>query len=86
MVLSNLVHTTNLVITTKCFNWPIGMNLIAGQIVITDKMEPWLVHITLVGKSLSVEKFGESVATIIGMVNLSNLNGVVGHVVVDDIG
>ena len=57
-------------------------DLIAGQVVVSNEGLTWLVDIEAVWKFLSTEEQGKGIATIVGVVHLTDLNGVIGQVVV----
>jgi len=69
---------------TKCFNWLTGVDFIASQVVVTNKVETGLVNITSEGETLSVQKLWEVVAAIVGVVNLTDLDGVISQEVVNN--
>lgn len=80
------VNTEDHVGTSKSVNWLIGVDLVAGQVVVADKVQSWLVNVTLEWKSLSVQKLREGVTTVVRVVNLTDLNSVVGQEVMHDVG
>jgi hypothetical protein len=49
-------------------------------------VKTWLVDVRSEGELLSLKKLGESVTTIIRVVNFTNLNSIVGHIVMDNEG
>ena len=61
-----------------------GGNLIPGEVVITDVLEPRLSNRECLGEALTLHQEGEVVATIVGVVDFSNLDGVISQEVVDD--
>ena len=71
---------------------PVGVDvrgwcdLIAGQIVVTDEVLAWLVHIEAVWQLLAAKKNGEGVTSVVGVVALANLERVIGQVVVHHVG
>ena len=76
------VDTFNLEDAAKSIDITVWCDLIAGQVVVSNEGLSWLVHIKAVWKFLSTEEEGESVATIVGVMNLTDLNGVIGQIVV----
>ena len=60
-------------------------DLVSGQVVVSDELLSWLVDIKAVWKLSSSQKKGEGVTAIVSMVNLTDLNGVISQVVVDDV-
>jgi len=71
--------------TSKCFNWLTGVDFIASQVIVTNKVETGLVNITSEGEALSVQKLGEVVTAIVGVVNLTDLDGIISQEVVNNI-
>ena len=61
-------------------------DLVASQVVVTDEVLAWLVDIETVWELLSAEEHGESISSVIGVVALTDLEGVIGEIVVDDVG
>jgi len=78
------VHTQDLVVAAVGSDALLGENLVAGQVVVADEVEAGLVDHSLGWKSVSLEHHGESVAAIVRVVHLADLNGVVSQEVVDD--
>lgn len=60
-------------------------DLIGSQVVVTDEVLAWLVHVEAVWKLLSAEEEGEGVTAVVWMVHLANFEGVIGQVVVDGV-
>ena len=83
-VLGRLVHAFNFKDAAVSVNVTRRRNLVAGQIVVTNEGLSWLVDIEAVGELLSTEKEGESVTAIVGVVDFTDLDSVIGQVVVDD--
>jgi hypothetical protein len=67
-------------------NAAIGLNLVAGQVVVSNEGEAGLLHLVAEGHALPPEQEGEAVTSIVGVVHLANLDGVVGEEVVHDEG
>jgi len=78
------VNTVNKVVSAVRDNWLVGVDFIAGQVVVADKIQTWLFDLSLSRQALTVEHLGESVTTIIRVVNFTNLNSVIGQEVVHD--
>jgi len=60
-------------------------DLVAGEVVVSDEGLAWLVHIEAVWELLSAKEQGEGIAAIVRVVNLTDLEGVVGQVVMDNV-
>lgn len=63
-----------------------GRDLVAGQVVVTNEGMARLVHIDAIGQLLAAEVDSESISTVVGLVALTNLEGVVTEIVVHDEG
>jgi len=63
-----------------------GGNLITGQVVVADKALSWLVNIKTIWELLSTKEHSKSVSTVIGEMAITDFEGVIGQVVVDDVG
>ena len=61
-------------------------DLVTGQVVVADEGLTWLVDIETVGQLLSAEKDGEGVSAVVGEVTVTDLESIIGQVVVDDVG
>ena len=61
-------------------------NLIASEVVITDESLAWLVNVEAVRKLTSAESDGETISSIVGAVNFTDLESIVSQVVVDNEG
>lgn len=85
-VLSELINSSDSELTTEGVDGSLGLNLIASKIVISNEVLAWLVDCKALRKLLSLKKKCEGVATIIGVMNLSDLNCIISEVVVDDEG
>ena len=79
------VNTVDKVVAAESNDRLVGVDFIAGQVVITDKVQTWLVDHSLCWQALTVEHFGESITTVIRVVNFTNLNSVIGQEVVHDV-
>lgn len=60
-------------------------DLVAGEVVVADEGLSWLVDIEAVWELLSAEEQGKRIAAIVRVVNLTDLDSVVGKVVVDNV-
>ena len=60
-------------------------DLVGGQVVVADEVLAWLVHIEALWKSLSPEEESEGIAAVVWMVDLTDLEGIISKVVVDDV-
>jgi len=78
------VHAADLVVATIGGDAVFGVDLVAGQVVVADEVEAGLVDHRLSRKSVSLEHHGESVAAIVGVMHLADLDGVVSQEVVDN--
>lgn len=63
----------------------IGRDLVAREVVVTDEVLAWLVHVHSVGQLLAAEQNGETVTAVVGLVALADFERVVGEVVVHDV-
>ena len=63
-----------------------GCDLVAGQIVVTDEVLAWLVHIEAIWQLLAAQKNGKGVTSVVRVVALANLERVIGQVVVHHVG
>jgi len=61
-----------------------GEDLVAGEVVISNEGLTGLLNLAGVGKLLSAEEAGEGVETVVLMVSLSDFDGIISQVVVDD--
>jgi hypothetical protein len=55
-LVSELIDTCDSEDSTKCFNCTLGLNLIAGQVVITDEVLARLIHCKALRKLLSLQE------------------------------
>jgi len=60
-------------------------DFVTGEVVVANEGLSWLVNIEAVWKLLSAEEQGKGVAAIVRVVNLADLDSVVGQVVVDNV-
>jgi len=84
-VLSEFIDASDLVDSAEGVDDTSWVDLIAGEVVITNEVLAWLVHIESVWKFLSSQKEGEGVTSIIWAVGLSDFDGIIGQVVVEDV-
>ena len=84
--MSKLVYTCDLVFAAIRADGTTWINLITGQIVVTDKVLAWLVHIMAVWQFLSSKERRSGFAAIVRAMALSNFNGVISQVIVNDVG
>lgn len=63
---------------------PVELDLIAGEISVTDELLTWLIHSEGLWQLLSPEVDGEGIPTVVGVMNFSDLNGIVSKEVVPD--
>ena len=59
-----------------------GSDLIAGQVIVTNEVLAWLVHIEAVWQLLAAKEYGEGITTVVRVMALTDLERVVGQVVV----
>lgn len=69
---------------TKSIDGLIGVDLIAGQVVVTNEAETGLVNIRSEGELLSSKELWEGVTTVVGVMNFTDLNSVISQVVLED--
>jgi hypothetical protein len=81
--LSEAIDAMDVKSAAKRDDWLAGVNFIASQVVVSNEAEAWLVDIGSKWQLLSPEKFGESITAVVREVNFTNLNCVIGEVVVD---
>lgn len=75
----NALNYKDLTIGVDIATW---CNLIAGQVVVACEVLTWLVDIKTIWKFLSAEKQSKGITTIVGVVDFTDLNCVIGQVVV----
>lgn len=85
-VLGEVVNAADFVCSAESENAAAWVDFIASQVVVADEVLAWLVHVKAVWQLLSSQKKRKRVASVIRSVGLSDLNGVVGQVVVHDEG
>lgn len=84
-VLGEFIDASDLINSTEGVDDTSWVDLVAGEVVIPNKVLAWLVHIKSVWKFLSSQEEGEGVTSVIWAVGLSDLDGVIGQVVVEDV-
>jgi hypothetical protein len=62
------------------------LDFIASQVIVANKVLPWLIHCKGLGQLLPSEEEGEGVSAVIGMMHFSNLNRIVSKVIVNHVG
>lgn len=72
--------------TAEGVDWLTVIDFIAGQVVVTYEAETRLVNIRSEGQLLSPQHLRESVATIVRVVDLTDLNGIISQVILNDKG
>jgi len=82
--LSVFINTINLHHLVEDVNETTGVDLVTSQVVITDEGLTGLLNLRGVGELLSSEEAGEGIETVILVMGLTNLNGIISKVVVDD--
>ena len=85
-LLSELINSCNSELSSEGVDSSLGLNLVAGQVVVTDEVLTGLVDCEALRKLLSLEHESEGVAAIVGMMDFTDLTGVVSEVVMDDEG
>jgi hypothetical protein len=85
-VAGELIDALNDVDAAVGVNVALGGDLVGGQVVVADEVLAWLVHVETVWQLLSSQEKGEGVASVVRVVNLTDLNGIVSQVVVDNVG
>lgn len=83
-LLGELVDTLNYEFASVSHDVAGGGNLVAGQVVVSDEGLAWLVDIEAIWEFLSAEEQGEGVPSVVGVVDLTDFDGVIGQVVVDN--
>ena len=63
-----------------------GGNLITSEVVVSDEGLTWLVNVEAVRKLASAETDGETVSSIVGAMNFTDLESIVSQIVVDNEG
>lgn len=80
------VHTQNLVVATVSGDAVLGVDFVASQVVVADEVKAGLVHHSLGGQTMSLQNHGESITTIVRVVNLTDLDSVVSQEIVHNVG
>ena len=83
--LGGLVDAFDLKNAAESIDVALWGDLVAGQVVVANEGLSWLVDIEAVWELLSAEEQGKGVAAIVRVVNLTDLDSVVGKVVVDNV-
>ena len=86
VVLGELIYTNNVELSAKRLDVAAWLELVTCPIVVSHVHEAWLCHLEIAREALSLHEESEVVATVIGMVNFSDFNGVIGEEVVNDEG
>ena len=86
VLLSEGVYAVDHVDATVSVDVRGGRDLVASQVVVTNEVLTWLVNIKSVWQLLSTEKDGESISAVVRVMALTDLEGVIGQVVVHDVG
>ena len=81
--LSVLVNASDVERSAKRDDRTLGVDFVASEVVVTDEGETRLLHFVGEGNALSPEQEGEAVTAIVGMVHLTDFDGVIGQEVVD---
>ena len=84
--LSEGVDARDLIHAAVSVDVGLGGDLVAGQVVVANLVLAWLVDSEVVGKFLAAQLHGETITAVVGVVHLTDLDGVIGKVVVDDVG
>jgi len=84
--LSVLIDSGDVERAAKGNDGALRINFIAGEVVVADKSKSRLFHFIGEGNALSTEEQRETVAAIVGVVHLTDLNGIIGQEVVNDEG
>lgn len=82
--LGEVINTLNHIEATVGMDVALWSNLIGGQVVITNEVLSWLVDIKTIWELLSSKKKGEGITSIVRVMNLTNFDGIVGEVVVNN--
>ncbi len=81
-----LVNASDVELATEGLDEAAGVELVGCVVVVTHVLEAGLCHLEVTRQSLSLHQESEVVAAVVRVVNLSNLNGVIGQEVVNDKG
>ena len=79
IVLREFVDTSDLHNSSISDQWFAEFDLIASEVAITDELLARLIHVERLWQSLSSKVHGEGVPTVVGEVDLSDLDGIVGQ-------
>lgn len=82
--LSKFIDTENTEDATESIQIAIGLDLITGHIVVANESLTWLVHIKFLWQFLSSQVEREGITTIVRVMVLTDLDGVISQVVVDN--
>lgn len=85
-VLGELVDSSDSELSAECVDGALGLDLVAGEVVVSNEVLAWLVHCEALGKLLSLQQQREGVSAVVGVVHFSDLDGIVSQVVVDNEG
>ena len=80
------INTADGVKSTESIDGLTRVDFITSQVVVTDEAETGLVDIGSEGKLLSSQHLGEGIAAVVGVVDLTDLDGIVGKVVLENEG
>jgi len=84
-LLGGLVDAFDLKNASESIDVALWGDLVAGQVVVANEGLSWLVDIEAVWELLSTEEQGKCVAAVVRVVHLTDLDSVIGQVVVDDV-
>lgn len=76
-VLGEDVDSLDLELPSERVNGTVGLNLVAGEVIISNKVLTWLVDSEVIGQFLSLQEESEGVPSIVSIVHFPNLNGIV---------
>jgi hypothetical protein len=84
--LSELVDSGDLEDAAVSVDVGVRSDLVTGEVVVTDEVLAWLVHVKSVGQLLSTEEKSEGVSSVVGVMALTDLECVVSQIVVHHVG
>jgi len=84
VLVSEFIDTCDSELSTKSIDGAVGLDFVAGKVVISDVSLSGLVYIERLGQLLSLEQKGERVSTIISVMALSDFSGIVSQEIVND--
>ena len=84
-VLSKLVHSRDLIFAAESTDGTTWVDLVTSQVVVTDEVLAWLIHVEAVGQFLATKEARGGFAAIVGAVTLIDFNCVIGQVIVNDV-